>query len=70
MLDHKKYNKNYGREIFEIFRTSRWDRYLTSRWGRYLGITAPMTQVPVPTATATTPDGTHTGSGVLCAEEN
>ena len=23
----------------------------TSRWDRYLGITAPMTQVPVPTAT-------------------
>ena len=23
----------------------------TSRWDRYLGMTAPMTQVPVPTAT-------------------
>ena len=25
-----------------------------SRWDRYLGMTAPMTQVPVPTATVTT----------------
>ena len=27
-----------------------YDRLLASRWDRYLGMTAPMTQVPVPTA--------------------
>ncbi len=36
----------------------------SSRWDRYLGMTAPMTQVPVPTATSKFSRGLVAGTGI------